>query len=135
MNDPTPALDALVEQGVRPRVEYLSGLVAEIIGCDPSDQRVLRCVASIQSQTIAYLPNPIAERLGLALAPTPANLEASPTTSPTSRSLASTRSSNAFHLLDWRHGATGRITGHRPHAGRGGSVLHDDARRHGRRGR
>ena len=25
MNDPTPALDALVEQGVRPRVEYLSG--------------------------------------------------------------------------------------------------------------
>src|SRR3954471_10853212 len=48
MNDPTPALDALVEQGVRPRIEYLSGLIAAIIGCDASDQRVLRCVASVQ---------------------------------------------------------------------------------------
>jgi AcrR family transcriptional regulator len=50
MNDPTPALDAVVEQGVRPRIESLSALVAEIIGCDPSDPKVLRCVASIQAQ-------------------------------------------------------------------------------------
>src|SRR5207302_569165 len=57
MNDPTPALDALVEQGVRPRIEYLSGLIADIIGCDVSDERVLRCVASVQAQSIAYLPN------------------------------------------------------------------------------
>jgi AcrR family transcriptional regulator len=70
MNDPTPALDALVEQGVRPRIEYLAGLVSTITGLPASDQRVLRCVASIQSQSIAYLPNPIAERLGLALRPT-----------------------------------------------------------------
>jgi AcrR family transcriptional regulator len=74
MNDPTPALDALVEQGVRPRVEYLSGLISAIIGCDPSDQRVLRCVASVQAQTLAYMPNPIATRLGLANKPTAANL-------------------------------------------------------------
>lgn len=69
MNDPTPALDDLVEQGVRPRVEYLSGVIARIIGCATSDARVLRCVASIQTQSIAYLPNPIAERLGLTLKP------------------------------------------------------------------
>jgi AcrR family transcriptional regulator len=75
MNDPTPALDALVEQGVRPRVEYLSGLIAAIIGADPGDLRVLRCVASVQSQTLAYMPNPIAARLGLANKPTPANLD------------------------------------------------------------
>jgi AcrR family transcriptional regulator len=75
MNDPTPALDALVEQGVRPRVEYLSGLIAAIIGGDRGDQRVLRCVASVQSQTLAYMPNPIAARLGLANKPTPANLD------------------------------------------------------------
>jgi TetR/AcrR family transcriptional regulator, regulator of cefoperazone and chloramphenicol sensitivity len=74
MNDPTPALDTLVEQGVRPRVEYLSGLIAAIIGCPPGDQRVLRCVASVQAQTISYLPNPISARLGLATRPTPANL-------------------------------------------------------------
>jgi len=76
MNDPTPALDALVEQGVRPRVEYLSGLIAEIIGCAKTEQRVLRCVASVQSQTVSYLPNPIAARLGLANQSTAANLDA-----------------------------------------------------------
>jgi TetR/AcrR family transcriptional regulator, regulator of cefoperazone and chloramphenicol sensitivity len=75
MNDPTPALDSLVEQAVRPRIEYLSGLIAEIMDCAPSDERVLRCVASIQAQSIAYLPNPIAARLGLTFKPTPARLD------------------------------------------------------------
>ena len=75
MSDPTPALDTLVEQGVRPRVEYLSGLIAEIMECAPSDPRVLRCVASIHAQSIAYLPNPIAARLGLTFKPTPAHLD------------------------------------------------------------
>jgi AcrR family transcriptional regulator len=72
MNDPTPALDALVEQAVRPRVEYLSGVIAALIGCDPRDERVLRCVASVQSQAVAYFPNPIAVRLGFVVKPTPA---------------------------------------------------------------
>ena len=75
IHDPTPALDVLVEQGVRPRVEYLSGLVAEMLGCPPSDARVLRCVASIQAQSLAYLPNPIASRLGLTFTPTSAHLD------------------------------------------------------------
>jgi AcrR family transcriptional regulator len=75
MHDPTPALDVLVEQGVRPRVEYLSRLVAEMIGCPASDPRVLRCVASIQAQSLAYLPNPIASRLGLTFTPTSAHLD------------------------------------------------------------
>lgn len=64
LNDPTPALDRLVEHGVRPRVLYLSRLVAEILGCTVGDERVRRCVFSIQSQTLAAVPNPIAERLG-----------------------------------------------------------------------
>src|SRR5262249_54439202 len=76
MNDPTPALDAVVEQGVRPRIEFLSALVAEILDCDSDDPRVLRCVASIQAQSIAYLPNPIADRLGLTFKPTPAHIDA-----------------------------------------------------------
>jgi TetR/AcrR family transcriptional regulator, regulator of cefoperazone and chloramphenicol sensitivity len=75
VNDPTPALDALVEQGVRPRVEYLSRLIAAMIGCEPADQRVLRCVASVQAQTLAYQPNPIAARLGFVNKPTTANLD------------------------------------------------------------
>lgn len=75
MSDPTPALDALVEQGIRPRIEYLSSLIAQIIDCPPRDPRVLRCVASIQTQAVAYLPNAIAARLGFALKPTPAQID------------------------------------------------------------
>jgi AcrR family transcriptional regulator len=75
MNDPTPVLDAFVEQSVRPRVEYLAGIVAELIGGKPTEQRVLRCVASIHSQSIAYLPNPIAARLGFSFKPTPLQIE------------------------------------------------------------
>jgi AcrR family transcriptional regulator len=77
INDPTPALDAIVEQGIRPRVEFLSRLVAEIVGCGASDERVLRSVASIQAQAGAYLQNAIAGRLGLALKPrTPEQVDA-----------------------------------------------------------
>ena len=72
ISDPTPALDALIEQGIRPRKEFLAGLVAEILGVRVSDARVLRCVASIQTQSIAYLRNPIAPRVGLMLRPTTA---------------------------------------------------------------
>src|SRR5205814_1224372 len=66
----------LVEQGVRPRIEYLSGVVAEILGAAPSDVAVLRCVASIQAQSFAYLPNPIAARLGLVFKPSRAHIDA-----------------------------------------------------------
>jgi len=75
VNDPTPAFDALVEQGLRPRIEYLSGLVAEIMKCDRKDPRVLRCVGSIQSQAFTYLKNPIATRLGFTFKPTPQFIE------------------------------------------------------------
>ncbi len=62
--EPTPALDLFVDEGVRPRIAHLSEIVAEMIGTTPSDERVLRCVGSIQSQMMMFLPNPIAERLG-----------------------------------------------------------------------
>jgi AcrR family transcriptional regulator len=75
MTEPTPALDLLVEQGVRPRVEYLSGIVAKILGCDPTDKRVRRCVASVQAQAVSYFPNPISERLGFSFEPTPENID------------------------------------------------------------
>jgi AcrR family transcriptional regulator len=70
ITDPTPALDAIVEQGIRPRLEYLSTVVAEMIGCSPSDPRVKRSVASIQAQSISYLPHPLAGRVGFNLQPT-----------------------------------------------------------------
>ncbi len=74
MSDPTPELDRLVTHGVRPRLDYMASLVAEILGCPASDERVLRCVFSIHSQSVAVLPNAIAARLGFA--PTPADAAA-----------------------------------------------------------
>jgi AcrR family transcriptional regulator len=64
MTDPTPALDALVNQGLRPRVEYLSSVVAEMICLPPTDPRVQRSVASTIGQVASYRPNPLIARLG-----------------------------------------------------------------------
>jgi AcrR family transcriptional regulator len=76
IDDPTAAFDALVEEGVRPRVEYIASVVAEMIGREPSDRLALRCVGSILSQTIVYIrKNPIAERFGFAFRGTPAQIE------------------------------------------------------------
>jgi AcrR family transcriptional regulator len=74
MSDPTPELDRLVAHGVRPRLDYLSGLVAELLRCPLSDERVLRCVFSIQSQSVSVVPNAIGARLGFT--PTAADAEA-----------------------------------------------------------
>jgi AcrR family transcriptional regulator len=71
VSDPSPVLDELVEQAVRPRLEYLSGIIAAMIGCDRTDPRVIRCVLSVQSQAVMYArPNAIAERLGFSRRPT-----------------------------------------------------------------
>lgn len=64
--DPTPALDAIVERAIRPRVEYLSSIVRDMIGSDATDAAVFNCVASVQAQCIMMaLPNPVGERLGV----------------------------------------------------------------------
>jgi TetR/AcrR family transcriptional regulator, regulator of cefoperazone and chloramphenicol sensitivity len=65
MSDPTPLFDELIEQGMRPRIDYLSSLVAELIGFPAADPRVAKTVASIQSQTIFYFPHPLSARLGI----------------------------------------------------------------------
>jgi AcrR family transcriptional regulator len=76
IDHPTPAMDALVEQAARPRLEFLGGVVAELMECDHADPRVLRCVGSILAQTIIWVrKNPIAERLGFTFKPTPDNID------------------------------------------------------------
>jgi TetR/AcrR family transcriptional regulator, regulator of cefoperazone and chloramphenicol sensitivity len=76
MMDPTPALDVIIVQGVLPRMEYLSEVIAELLGCDSSDPRVGRSVASVWTQSAAYVANPIAERLGSSLTAMPDDAEA-----------------------------------------------------------
>ncbi len=75
VQDPTPVLDALVQQGIRPRLDYLAGVVAEMIGAPATDGRVLQCVGSINAQAIIYMPNPIATRLGYEFKSTPADID------------------------------------------------------------
>src|SRR4029078_8178468 len=71
MEAPTPELDRVVEQGIRPRIEYLSVIVSELMGCPLGDDRVVRVVASIQGQFLIYARNPIASRLMPRWRPTP----------------------------------------------------------------
>ena len=75
MADPTPALDALVDRGIRPRVEYLSAIVAELAGLPLADPRVQRSVASTIGQVVSYRPNPLAMRLGFKTRFTPAEID------------------------------------------------------------
>jgi AcrR family transcriptional regulator len=75
VQDPTPVLDALVLQGIRPRLDYLAGVVAEMIGGSPTDGHVLQCVGSINAQAIIYMPSPIATRLGFEFKGTPGDVE------------------------------------------------------------
>jgi AcrR family transcriptional regulator len=74
MSDPTPALDAIVERGLRPRLDYLCAIVADVLGCPLSDERVLPCAGSVQSQLIMAVPNPVASRLLPGPAPGPADI-------------------------------------------------------------
>ncbi len=75
LGDPTPALDAIVSRAVRPRFDYLCGLVGELLRRRPSDETVRNCAASIQAQCMIALPHPIADRLRPALVRTPAEIE------------------------------------------------------------
>ena len=62
MTDPTPTFDAIVEQAVRPRVDDMAAIVADLLDCDPDDARVSQCVASIHAQWMLFVPNPVASR-------------------------------------------------------------------------
>jgi AcrR family transcriptional regulator len=61
--DPTPALDLVTEQVIRPRLAYVGQIIGEMLGRRSDDETVLLCVLSIQSQGHAAMANPIAKRL------------------------------------------------------------------------
>lgn len=55
--DPTPALDMVVEQVLKPRMNNLCGTIGELIGRPPHDSQVVRCALSVQAQFNALLWN------------------------------------------------------------------------------
>lgn len=63
MAQPTDALDEVIERVILPRINYMRELVTDILGVPPDDERVLRCVLSVQSQFHAAMANPVSRRL------------------------------------------------------------------------
>ena len=55
ISDPTPALDRVIKNVVRPRMEYLAGVIAQLLRCRPDDVRVQYSVMSVQVQCLALL--------------------------------------------------------------------------------
>lgn len=54
MVEPTGALDALVQERMRPMANQLRAIVAEILGCSPNDEKVRLCAFSVVSQCVFY---------------------------------------------------------------------------------
>jgi hypothetical protein len=50
MSDPTPALARVADEVLKPRMAYLCGAIAELLGAAPDDPRVIRCALSVTSQ-------------------------------------------------------------------------------------
>lgn len=70
LEHPTEALSLVMTQVVLPRLEYLSGVASAIMSLPPSDSRVKRCVASLQSQclmTARKIPAPLEKTFGPAM--------------------------------------------------------------------
>jgi AcrR family transcriptional regulator len=57
--DPTPALDLVVERVLKPRMDYLCAMIAELTGREPEDPVVVRCGLSVQTQFHAVLWNQV----------------------------------------------------------------------------
>lgn len=52
--DPTPAIDLIIEKGIRPTVERNGRMMAELLGVPLSDPRVWQCFLSVQGQCLFY---------------------------------------------------------------------------------
>lgn len=63
MAEPTEALEEVLRAAVLPRITYMGQLVADILGVDVGDERVMRCVLSVQMQFHAAMSNPVSMRL------------------------------------------------------------------------
>jgi TetR/AcrR family transcriptional regulator, regulator of cefoperazone and chloramphenicol sensitivity len=63
MAQPTEALDEVIQRVIVPRIDYMRELVTDILGVPADDERVLRCVLSVQSQFHTAMANPVSRRL------------------------------------------------------------------------
>src|SRR5204862_3213315 len=52
MSDPTPALELVISQVIKPRLAYLGGIVAALMGVEPAEPRVMLGVFSVNPQCV-----------------------------------------------------------------------------------
>ena len=76
MADPTAALDMVIDQVIRPRMAYLSELVADLLAVPVDDPKVRRCVLSVQSQFHGLMMNPVAKKVAPDFSPDSETIEA-----------------------------------------------------------
>lgn len=62
LSDPTPALEMVMTQVVRPRLAFLAEIVAALLGCPPDDPRVEPCAMSVHMQCLSAARNPLEHR-------------------------------------------------------------------------
>lgn len=55
---PTEALELVMNQVMKPRLVYLSGIAAAIMQVPPTDPRVMRCIGSLQMQCLVMARKP-----------------------------------------------------------------------------
>jgi TetR/AcrR family transcriptional regulator, regulator of cefoperazone and chloramphenicol sensitivity len=72
LSDPTPALDMVLEQVIRPRMAYLCHIVSELLDAPVDAEPVMRCAMSVHAQCVALI-NPFAGRLSHTFERTPAS--------------------------------------------------------------
>ena len=63
--DPTPALDLVVDEVMRPRMDYLSRVIAALLDAPVTDSRVRLCAVGVQAQCLAVLRSGFSDRLGM----------------------------------------------------------------------
>jgi len=71
MENPTRELDRVLQKAIRPRIEYLGAVVAELLGTPREDPRVTRVVGSIHGQCLLYGRTAVLSRLVPGWRPTP----------------------------------------------------------------
>ena len=67
MERPTDVLDLVMQQVLKPRIDYLCTVIGAIMRLQPDDPRVMRCVTSLQVQCLIAarpIPKPIAKSFG-----------------------------------------------------------------------
>jgi TetR/AcrR family transcriptional regulator, regulator of cefoperazone and chloramphenicol sensitivity len=67
MDQLTSGVNTLIERTIRPRFEYLFGVVGELLELPPDDERVRLAALGIHGLILMFRPTPLAQRVGAQL--------------------------------------------------------------------